>query len=855
MPTRPPSYADPRLPLRSLHPPTAQKPPAAAAAAAAAASSLPRSVFKAVLVALLLVAVPFFPSQAPAFLDHRVFTEFWELLHLLFIGLAVSYGLFSRRNRGDGGPEGAERPPVPAAAAWSASRVGDFLSIFEDGYELSCGPDGKIQRPAQEAWKWDAAHYSQGESKVAFGEETDFASEEQLKSRSLSSENGDAVVSSWSSQCFPVEPMVVVAQPNFNLGDEYSKPLGLPVRSLRSRTGEPSRRKSRNGGGSVPVSGASHSSISSDGHINGDFGDVGPVNLEKKLDETMAVPPDSAIPGQPRFERMGVRESFNNGGKRRHARHISAEESRFRHHRSRSLKSNGSLSSRTGSASSSSSPDKLSPLHFASSDLPKVEDPWNKKDQFPSSHAASPLDACGPFDVSGYEKGVGRNLTDKDDYGENVIHNSFDSKSTFYSSSMNRKVSPDMSHSQRNEKILLEKLNDERMDLSEKRSQEFSGHKLPPRGSHSRSYTSIEKFNDEQMDFSEKRYQEFSGDKLPPLGSHSRSYTSNEKLNNEQMDLSEKRSQEEFSGHKLPPRGSHSRSYTSIEQFNDEPMAFSEKRYQEFSGGKLPPLGSQSRSYTSIEKLNDEQMDLSEKSSQEEFSGNKLPPRGSHCRSYTSIDTFLDGDGQRKLKDNREDPGCISGENLSHRRGLPQGSLKLDVKSREKNIKGTPRGRSVRTFRACRQTETVDQFEEACRKFIDDKVGMKHEKTDHFGMRKEGKKTKGSQSSFSSAGQPTLGNSSPVLQQEFADCANGETNHRDNKRVNSGGEWMAEAENPQRRLDKEAMSDCLSDAGTEANEVDKKAGEFIAKFREQIRRQKMASIGSLSVDFSEDDYR
>ncbi|KAF8027369.1 hypothetical protein BT93_E0312 [Corymbia citriodora subsp. variegata] len=284
-------------------------------------------------------------------------------------------------------------------------------------------------------------------------------------------------------------------------------------------------------------------------------------------------------------------------------------------------------------------------------------------------------------------------------------------------------------------------------------------------------------------------------------------------------------------------------------------MDISEKRYEEFAGGKLPLLGSHSRSYTSIEKLNDVQMDLSEKTSQK-FSSDKLPPRGSHCRSYTSVDTFLDGDGQRKLKGDYEDPGSISRENLSHRRGLPQGSLKLDVKSRDKNIKGTLRGKSVRTVRASRRTETVDQLEQTCRNFIDDKVGMKHEKAEQFCLRKEGNKTEGSRSCLGSSGEPSLGKSSPVLQQEFANCANGEKNHGDNKRVNSVGEWTAEAANPRRNLDREAMSDCLSDVGTEANEVDKKAGEFIAKFREQIRRQKMASIdGSLSVDFSEDDYR
>ncbi|CAA6657065.1 unnamed protein product [Spirodela intermedia] len=42
-----------------------------------------------------------FPTQAPEFVNQTVITRSWELLHLLLVGLAVSYGLFSRRNAFD----------------------------------------------------------------------------------------------------------------------------------------------------------------------------------------------------------------------------------------------------------------------------------------------------------------------------------------------------------------------------------------------------------------------------------------------------------------------------------------------------------------------------------------------------------------------------------------------------------------------------------------------------------------------------------------------------------------------------------------------------------------------------------
>ena len=55
-------------------------------------------ILKALLLALFVVVLPLFPSQAPDFVSQTILNKFWELLHLLFIGIAVTYGLFSRRN-------------------------------------------------------------------------------------------------------------------------------------------------------------------------------------------------------------------------------------------------------------------------------------------------------------------------------------------------------------------------------------------------------------------------------------------------------------------------------------------------------------------------------------------------------------------------------------------------------------------------------------------------------------------------------------------------------------------------------------------------------------------------------------
>ncbi|MED6118782.1 hypothetical protein PIB30_005921 [Stylosanthes scabra] len=58
-------------------------------------------LFKAALVAIFFVILPMFPSQPPDFINQSLVTRNWELLHILFVGIAISYGLFSRKNDAD----------------------------------------------------------------------------------------------------------------------------------------------------------------------------------------------------------------------------------------------------------------------------------------------------------------------------------------------------------------------------------------------------------------------------------------------------------------------------------------------------------------------------------------------------------------------------------------------------------------------------------------------------------------------------------------------------------------------------------------------------------------------------------
>ncbi|KAG6534716.1 arp2/3 complex-activating protein rickA-like [Zingiber officinale] len=60
--------------------------------------SLSSILYKLIFFIVLIAILPEFPTQAPEFIGGSIFTRVWELLHLLFVGIAVSYGIFSQRN-------------------------------------------------------------------------------------------------------------------------------------------------------------------------------------------------------------------------------------------------------------------------------------------------------------------------------------------------------------------------------------------------------------------------------------------------------------------------------------------------------------------------------------------------------------------------------------------------------------------------------------------------------------------------------------------------------------------------------------------------------------------------------------
>ncbi|XP_010531657.1 PREDICTED: formin-like protein 1 [Tarenaya hassleriana] len=105
-------------------------------------------LFKAFAVTLFCVIVPLFTSQSP---DLNNQTRLLELLHLVFVGIAVSYGLFSRRNYDGGG--GRKENAVHGNnhrfenAHSYLSRILHVSSVFDDDHDNN----GNESEPSDES--------------------------------------------------------------------------------------------------------------------------------------------------------------------------------------------------------------------------------------------------------------------------------------------------------------------------------------------------------------------------------------------------------------------------------------------------------------------------------------------------------------------------------------------------------------------------------------------------------------------------------------------------------------------------------------------------------------------------------
>lgn len=108
-------------------------------------------LYKTAIVLIFFVILPLFPAQAPEFINQNLLTRNWELLHLLFVGIAISYGLFSRRNQNDETEKDNNNSKFDTAQSL-VSRFLQVSSFFEDEVETNPSEETKVQT-------WNNQHY------------------------------------------------------------------------------------------------------------------------------------------------------------------------------------------------------------------------------------------------------------------------------------------------------------------------------------------------------------------------------------------------------------------------------------------------------------------------------------------------------------------------------------------------------------------------------------------------------------------------------------------------------------------------------------------------------------------------
>ncbi|OMO59600.1 hypothetical protein CCACVL1_24735 [Corchorus capsularis] len=293
--------------------------------------------------------------------------------------IAVSYGLFSRRNdetEKENNNNNQNQPKFDNVQSF-VSRFLQVSSVFDDEAEnLSGSDENKVQT-------WSNQYY-RNESPVVVAKEQAVLDEQRSSSSSSSSRIAE-------------------------------KPLLLPVRSLKSRVLD---------GNNLETSGANSRSLSrsnsslssrrfSKKGINGEFGGLDQDTLEKKMDNESNVVLPSPIPWRSRSGRFEVKDDI---------------ESTFNGIETRSFGSQTTRLSRSSSLSSSpksspspplSSPKKLSPTRSLSMETQAktAEDLVRKKSSYRSPLQPPPPPPPPPPPMNRYSSSLKRSsfLTDDDE--------------------------------------------------------------------------------------------------------------------------------------------------------------------------------------------------------------------------------------------------------------------------------------------------------------------------------------------------------------------------------------------------------------------------------------------------------
>ncbi|KAK9148488.1 hypothetical protein Scep_007245 [Stephania cephalantha] len=239
--------------------------------------------YKSLVVAVLLL-LPFISSQTPKFINQPLFTRNWELLHLLFVGIAVSYGLFSRKIVVEVEKDNPMQTDQSFATSSYFSRILQVSSFFEDEPESSSS-SGPEDSNKMETWN-RSRYFCDDDAPTTIVIDRNGVDRDQQK-----------------KHCFS------------NTGNKQH--LVLPVRSLRSiksDKGTTSKASSSclRRSDSTPLKNClSGKEAAITGNNNHDVGSLDCVGLDENLNENVVLP--SPIPWRSRSAKIDRKEVIENG--------------------------------------------------------------------------------------------------------------------------------------------------------------------------------------------------------------------------------------------------------------------------------------------------------------------------------------------------------------------------------------------------------------------------------------------------------------------------------------------------------------------------------------------------------------
>lgn len=228
------------------------------------------------------------------------------------------------------------------------SGISNVSSFFEDGFQNVCFSDEKKMMHTLDPLFKGSSASDEGKKIRSFSVRNEF--------ENISEANGENVNHILNSQYFPGESLVVVTDGNYIL-EKHHKPLGLPIRSLRSKIpgGEKLKFAYSNGPKSSLKICSNNENEGSVEKIRG----MTPTNLGNKFEEVTS---HSTIPWKSSSVRMEMREEeVGNGESPGHSRPYNVVEFEFMQQLNSRSFLRTSSSSRSNSSSSSSKSSLVSP--------------------------------------------------------------------------------------------------------------------------------------------------------------------------------------------------------------------------------------------------------------------------------------------------------------------------------------------------------------------------------------------------------------------------------------------------------------------------------------------------------------